>query len=95
MEAKTSNEVETANSIKPVVMCRFSRAIEEWIMTDINGDWYKHEDNPNCFTDRKLGRALYVYGDCVRYWDDIRVHSDCCEYPIPNSKIALYDIIGG
>lgn len=90
-----TKETKTDNSTTLVNLCRFSKAIEEWIMTDINGNWYKHQDNPNCFTDKKQGRALYVYEDCVKYWEDIRIHSGCCEYPIPNNKTALFDIIGG
>ncbi len=77
------------------VISRFSNTIELWLKSDINGNWIRNEKNTNTFTDIKGGRALYVYEDCIKYWDDIRQHSGVCEYMIPTSKIELFDILGG
>lgn len=90
----TSKKAELPQCDKTAVISRFSNTIELWLKSDINGNWIRNEKNTNTFTDIKSGRALYVYEDCIKYWDDIRQHSGVCEYMIPASKIDLFDILG-
>ena len=90
-----SKNTELQQSCITDVIIRFSNTIELWLKSDINGNWIRNEKNTNTFTDIKGGRALYVYEDCIKYWDDIRQHSGVCEYMIPTSKIELFDILGG
>lgn len=37
--------------------------------------------------------ALYVYDDCVKYWEDIRSQSGVVEHRIPKSRKELYSLI--
>ena len=66
--------------------------ILSWLKSS-KGNWYQHTDNPNCFTDKENGRALYLYKSHVTYWEDIRAGSVYSKFPIPKSQKELFEII--
>jgi len=83
---------EVVAAAESYTVCSATPKIKAWLSSlDLNAVW-KQKDNPNCFMSNKL-EALFVYEDCVVYYEDVRSNASACEHSIPESKSELDFIV--
>jgi len=71
----------------------FRSDVENLLLSDKDCKWNMDTANNNCFTDHRFGRALYVYPDYLRYWDDLRCRNTFLDIPLPVKEKELIDIL--